>query len=101
MQATDWTMAQSRRGEAMKDNDGDRRSLVEQANELFPVFSAQAAASEAKGALTEPAIQALWDGGFFGMWIPACFRGMESWPTEALGTVEGPSYAAGAPGWGV
>ena len=99
MQATDWTMAQSRRGEATKDNDGDRRSLVEQANELFPVFSAQAAASEAKGALTEPAIQALWDGGFLGMWIPRCFGGIESWPTEALGTVEALSYADGSTGW--
>ena len=63
-----------------------RRSLVEVARDLHPLLAAQSAANEAKGSLTDETIRALWDGGFFGMWMPRCFGGIEAGPLEALGT---------------
>ena len=42
-----------------------RRSLVDVAKDLHPLFAARAAANEAKGALTDETIKAVWDGGFF------------------------------------
>jgi alkylation response protein AidB-like acyl-CoA dehydrogenase len=76
-----------------------RRSLVDVAKEMHPIFNAQGAANEAKGALTDATLKALWDGGFFGMWIPRCFGGIEAGPLEALGTVEQLSYSDGSTGW--
>ncbi|MGZ5811249.1 MAG: acyl-CoA dehydrogenase family protein [Xanthobacteraceae bacterium] len=76
-----------------------RRSLVDVAKEFHPLFAGQAAANEAKGSLTDETIRALWDGGFFGMWIPRSFGGIEAGPLEALGTVEQLCYSDGSTGW--
>jgi alkylation response protein AidB-like acyl-CoA dehydrogenase len=79
--------------------DASRRSLVDVAKDTHPIFAGQSAANEAKGSLTDETIKALWDGGFFGMWIPRSFGGIESGPLEALGTVEQLCYADGSTGW--
>ena len=85
---------------ARKTVDGaSRRSLVDVAKDLHPLFAGRASANEAKGSLTDETIKALWDGGFFGMWIPRCFGGIEAGPLEALGTVEQLSYSDGSTGW--
>jgi len=76
-----------------------RRSLVDKAKEMHGFFSAQSAANEAKGRLTDATVQALWDGGFFGMWIPRCFGGAEASPLEGLGVIEQLSYSDGSTGW--
>lgn len=76
-----------------------RRSLADIAREMRPVFAAQAAANEARGALTGETLKALSDGGFLGMWIPREFGGIEAAPLEALGVVEELSYADGSTGW--
>ena len=82
---------------ARKTSDGaSRRSLVDVAKEMHPLFAGRAAANEAKGSLTDETIKALWDGGFFGMWIPKSFGGIEAGPLEALGTVEQLSYSDGS-----
>ena len=73
--------------------------MVEVARDLHPLLAAQSAANEAKGSLTDETIRALWDGGFFGMWMPRCFGGIEAGPLEALGTVEQLSYSDGSTGW--
>jgi alkylation response protein AidB-like acyl-CoA dehydrogenase len=76
-----------------------RRSLVDIAKEMHPIFGAQAAANEAAGKLSDATLKALTDGGFFAMWIPRCFGGLEAGPTEALGTVEQLAYSDGSTGW--
>jgi alkylation response protein AidB-like acyl-CoA dehydrogenase len=77
----------------------ERRSLVDVAREHHAIFSGQAVANEDKGALSDETIAALWDGGFFGMWMPRCFGGIEASPLESLGTVEQLSCADGSTGW--
>lgn len=76
-----------------------RRSLVDIAKDLHPLLAGQSVANEKKGSLTDETIKALWDGGFFGMWIPRCFGGIEAAPLEALGTIEQLSYSDGSTGW--
>lgn len=76
-----------------------RRSLVDTAKEMYPVFAAQSAANEAKGALTDETIKALWEGGFFGMWIPAAFGGAEVGPLELLEIIEHLGYSDGSTAW--
>ena len=76
-----------------------RRSLVDVAREMHPIFAGESAASDAQGKLTDKTIQALSDGGFLGMWIPREFGGFEAAPLEALGTVEELSYSDGSTGW--
>jgi indole-3-acetate monooxygenase len=78
---------------------GVRRSLVDVAKDMHPLFAGQAAGGDAKGMLTEITLQALADGGFHGMWIPREFGGIEAAPLEALGTVEQLSYSDGSTGW--
>ena len=76
-----------------------RRSLADVVKDMVPLFAGQSAANEAKGSLTDETIEALWSGGFFGMWIPRDFGGIEAGPCEALGTVEQLCYADGSTGW--
>jgi alkylation response protein AidB-like acyl-CoA dehydrogenase len=76
-----------------------RRSLVDVAKDMHPIFASEAPGGDAKGALTDKTMQALSDGGFHGMWIPKSFGGIESAPLEALGTVEQLSYSDGSTGW--
>lgn len=73
--------------------------LVARARELVPFFSEQAPLNEAKGSLTETTLAALHDGGFFGMWIPRCFRGLETPPLDALDVIETLCYADASTGW--
>src|SRR5262245_46456765 len=76
-----------------------RRSLADVAKDMHPIFAGESAGGDAQGKLTDKTIQALWDGGFFGMWIPREFGGVEAAPIEALGTVEELSYSDGSTGW--
>src|SRR4051812_28539065 len=90
-------MAQAASGDVRRAS--GRRSLVEVAREMHPIFAREAAANEENGALTDATIKALWDGGFFGMWIPREFGGVEAGPLEALGVIEQLSYSDGSTGW--
>ena len=76
-----------------------RPSLAEKARGMTALFSAQAAANEAKGSLTDTTLAALRDGGFFGMWLPRCFGGAEAGPVESLEVIEALCYADGSTGW--
>ena len=74
-------------------------SLVTAAKSLTTFFSEQAPLNEAKGSLTDEALAALRDGGFFGMWLPTCFGGIEAEPLEALEVIEALCYADASTGW--
>jgi alkylation response protein AidB-like acyl-CoA dehydrogenase len=76
-----------------------RASLVDKARELHDVFNGQAEANEEGFRLTDATVKALWDGGFFGMWIPRCFGGHGAGCLEALGVIEQLSYSDGSTGW--
>ncbi len=73
--------------------------LSDKAREMIPFFAAQADANEAAERLTAQTVAGLRDGGFFALWIPQCFGGVEAWPLEALAVIETLSYADGSTGW--
>ena len=73
--------------------------LSDKAREMVPFFAAQAEANEAAARLTEQTVAGLREGGFFALWIPQCFGGVEAWPLEALAVIETLSYADGSTGW--
>jgi len=73
--------------------------LVERARALTEFFADRAARNEELGRLTDETLQALQDGGFFGMWIPRCFGGAELSPVAALEVIEALCYADGSTGW--
>jgi indole-3-acetate monooxygenase len=76
-----------------------RKSLVATAKEMHDFFDSQAEANESGARLTDATVKALWDGGFFGMWIPECFGGAAADPLEGLGVIEQLSYSDGSTGW--
>lgn len=76
-----------------------RRPLPDIARDLHPVLAGEAAANEAKGALTDTTLGALRAAGLFGMWIPRSFGGIEAPPLEALATIEQLSCSDGSTGW--
>ena len=65
--------------------------LVERARELLPLLDEHAAA-DATGTLAEPVVQALHEGGFFGMWVPRSVGGSELGPLQSLKVIEELTY---------
>lgn len=79
--------------------DRNGATLLAKAQELAPLFMANAARNEAIGALTAETITALRHSGLFQMLIPRCFGGAEVDPVEAMRIIEAVSYADGSTGW--
>lgn len=73
--------------------------LLDKAQSLSSVFRDEAAAGEARGALTERTVAALRSGDFFALLLPACFGGAEASPVAALRVIDELSYADGSTGW--
>jgi indole-3-acetate monooxygenase len=76
-----------------------KSALLKTAKELAPLVMAEAAAGEAKGALTDKVIGGLRDGGLLGLMIPRPLGGSETGPVAALEVLEAVSYADGSAGW--
>ena len=74
-------------------------ALLEKARSLFDLLSKEAAAGDARGALTERTIAALRSGDFFALMLPECFGGVEANPIAALRVIEELSRADGSTGW--
>jgi indole-3-acetate monooxygenase len=73
--------------------------LVERARELLPLLNEHAEANDAAGELAEPVVEALHDGGFFGMWVPRSVGGSELMPLESLQVIEELTYGDPSVGW--
>jgi indole-3-acetate monooxygenase len=73
--------------------------LAERARELLPLLTEHADASDASGTLAEPVVEALHDGGFFGMWVPRSVGGSELMPLESLELIDELTYGDPSVGW--
>jgi alkylation response protein AidB-like acyl-CoA dehydrogenase len=73
--------------------------LVERARELLPLLNDHADANDASGTLAEPVVEALHDGGFFGMWVPRSVGGSELMPLQSLKVIEELTYGDPSVGW--
>ena len=78
---------------------GAADALLEKARSLFDRLSNEAAAGDARGALTDRTIAALRSGDFFALMLPECFGGVEANPVAALRVIEELSRADGSTGW--
>ena len=74
-------------------------TFLEKARSLFDPLSTEAAAGDARGALTDRTIAALRSGDFFALMLPECFGGVEANPIAALRVIEELSRADGSTGW--
>ncbi|MGH7905212.1 MAG: acyl-CoA dehydrogenase family protein, partial [Candidatus Binataceae bacterium] len=74
-------------------------SLLDNAKSLAPLFMANSVANEQNGALSDEVIEALHDGGLFGLFVPKCLGGFEAGPVDALAVIEAVSYADASTGW--
>jgi alkylation response protein AidB-like acyl-CoA dehydrogenase len=74
-------------------------SLAARARRIAAVLSAQAAAGEAQGSLTDATLAALQSEGFLKFWVPKCFGGEETPPVEALEAIEALCHADASTGW--
>src|SRR3954464_10057375 len=73
--------------------------LVERARELLPLLDEHAADNDASGMLAEPVVEALHEGGFFGMWVPRSVGGAELGPLQSLKVIEELTYGDPSVGW--
>jgi indole-3-acetate monooxygenase len=73
--------------------------LAERARELLPLLTEHAEANDASGTLAEPVVEALHDGGFFGMWVPRSVGGSELMPLESLQLIDELTYGDPSVGW--
>src|SRR3954471_5084081 len=73
--------------------------LVERARELLPLLDEHAASNDAAGMLAEPVVEALHEGGFFGMWVPRSVGGAELGPLQSLKVIEELAYGDPSVGW--
>jgi alkylation response protein AidB-like acyl-CoA dehydrogenase len=73
--------------------------LVERARELLPLLTEHAEANDASGTLAEPVVEALHDGGYFGMWVPRSVGGSELGPLQSLKVIEELTYGDPSAGW--
>jgi alkylation response protein AidB-like acyl-CoA dehydrogenase len=81
------------------DETGDPDGLVENAKALDPLLRAEAAEGEELSRLTDATMDALWEAGMMGLWVPRLYGGAELWPVASLETIEALSYADGSTGW--
>jgi alkylation response protein AidB-like acyl-CoA dehydrogenase len=73
--------------------------LAERARQLRPLLDEHAAAEDLRSELDEPVVEALHEGGFFGMWVPRSMGGTELWPMQSLEVLDELSYADASTGW--
>jgi alkylation response protein AidB-like acyl-CoA dehydrogenase len=85
------------RGNLASASDAD--ALLQKARSLFDLLSNEAAAGDARGALTDRTIAALRNDDFFALVLPKCFGGVEANPVAALRVFEELSRADGSTGW--
>ncbi|HEY6870215.1 MAG TPA: acyl-CoA dehydrogenase family protein [Novosphingobium sp.] len=81
-----------------------RRSIAEtpllaEARRLAPLLASKGEENDAAGRLSDEAVAALHDAGFFGMMVPAAFGGADCSPLQALSVVEELCKADIATGW--
>lgn len=74
-------------------------SMVEKALVLRDMLAEQGEANEAAGELTPVTLDALREGGFFSMFMPASLGGAEVTPVEALQVIEALCEADASTGW--
>jgi indole-3-acetate monooxygenase len=75
------------------------QALLEKARSLAGLLEDEAAAGDARGALTDRTIAALRSGDFFSLLLPECLGGAEANPIAALRVIEELSRADGSSGW--
>jgi indole-3-acetate monooxygenase len=73
--------------------------LIGKAREIAPALEEAAAENEALGRLNDSTIKLLRDAGFFDLYAPAEFGGLDLGPYSALRIVEQIFWADGAAGW--
>jgi alkylation response protein AidB-like acyl-CoA dehydrogenase len=73
--------------------------LVERARALLPLLNEHADANDASSELAQPVVDALHDGGFFGMWVPRSVGGSELMPLDSLKVIEELTYGDPSVGW--
>jgi len=74
-------------------------TMLARAKGLVPLISAQAAAAEEAGQLTDVVVEALHDSGLYRLWVPAVLGGAELDPASAAEIVEQISYADPSTSW--
>jgi alkylation response protein AidB-like acyl-CoA dehydrogenase len=75
------------------------RATLQEAIRIDPLLRENAVANERKRALTDEVVDALHEGGFFGMWVPRCAGGAETGPIESIEIIEQLSSADASSAW--
>ncbi len=75
--------------------------LLDQVNELAPLFRKHAEAADHERRLARPVVEALSEAGFFRLWTPRSLGGLELDPPSALRVIEALSRIDSAVGWNV
>src|SRR5215207_3557287 len=83
----------------MTETVADTSELVVRARQLLPLLNEHADANDASGELAAPVVEALHDGGFFGMWVPQSVGGSELMPLDSLKVIEELTYGDPSVGW--
>src|SRR3954464_2216090 len=83
----------------MTETVAETHELVERARALLPLLNEHADANDASGELVAPVVDALHDGGFFGMWVPQSLGGSELMPLDSLKVIEELTYGDPSVGW--
>src|SRR4051812_43418551 len=83
----------------MTETVAETHELVERARALLPLLTEHADATDATGQLAQPVVDALHDGGFFGMWVPQSLGGSELMPLDSLKVIEELTYGDPSVGW--
>lgn len=73
--------------------------LLEEARRLAPMLSGKGADNEANGKLSDEAVEAMREAGFFSMMVPKEVGGMDLTPVQVLATVEAMCNIDTATGW--
>lgn len=73
--------------------------LLDEAKRLAPMLSSKGEQNEANGRLSDEAVEAMRNAGFFSMMVPKEFGGVDLTPVEVLATVEAMCNADSASGW--
>lgn len=73
--------------------------LLAEAKRLAPLLASKAESNEAAGRLSDEAVEAMREAGFFSLMVPNSMGGMESTPLQALSVVEAICNIDIATGW--
>src|SRR5271154_536694 len=75
------------------------RATLAGAKKIDRLLRDNAVAHDRQGALTDGVVDALHEGGFFGIWVPQSMRGAEMKPVESIEIIEQLSSADASSGW--